>query len=300
MTSLITEMKRVGHGLDAPLATFDILRRTIVVEKGVLFLRDYGTDELRPWASVGYDPTTQNRLRLRRSTYDELFGDSGTPVVLENDELEVIRDLFSTREYSALDRAVCLPLSDGTQNGVVLITECNFLHAALELFRVVLAAIGPDIADLVLSSPTRRALTAAQTTIFGPGDLPSVLREITDHAGMHKLSVLGIKLSPRVLYERIKEHYAHLQVHHVEEDFRRLIARMMGTISHVVRIPGGDVVVLMLNEKNLDGELVVRQIEVTAEGLFDGMGEVPHIESEVYNILPESGAIERFLQELAV
>jgi hypothetical protein len=293
-------MKRVGQGLDAPLATFDILRRTVGVEKGVLFLRDYGTDELRPWASVGYDPTTQNRLRLRRATYDELFGESKTPVVLQGDELEIIRDLFSTREYSALERAACLPLGDGTQNGVVLITDCDFLRAAVEVFRVVLAAIGPDIASLVLSSPTRRALTAAQTTIFGPGDLPSVLREITDHAGMHKLSVLGIKLSPRVLYERIKEHYADLQVHHVEEDFRRLIARMMGTISHVVRIPGGEVVVLMLNEKNLDGELVVRQIEVTAEGLFDGMGEVPHIESEIHDIPPESGAIERFLQGLAV
>lgn len=298
--TLITEMKQIGHGLDAPLATFDILRRIIGIRRGVLFLRDYGIDELRPWASVGYDPTTQNRLRLRRAVFDELFGEQKTPVVLEGEDLNIVRDMFSTREFTGLSRAACLPLGDDEQIGLVLITDCDFLDATVELFRVVLAAVGPDITDLVLSSPTRRALTAPQITIFGPDDLPNVLREITDHAGMHQLSVLGLRLSPKALYGRIREHYAKLQVHHVEEDFRRLIARMMGSISNVIRVPGGEVIVLMLNEKNLDGELIVRQIEATSDGLFDGIGAVPHIESQIYDVRPDAGGIERFLQDVAV
>lgn len=183
---------------------------------------------------------------------------------------------------------------------MIMISASEFLRVSVDLFRVVLAAVGPDVTELVLASPTRRALTASQITVFGPDDLPTVLREVSDHAVVHQMSILGIKVSPRDLYDRVREQYQELQLHQVEEDFLRLIAGMFGAISNVIRIPGGDVLLLMLNEKNIDGELVVRQIEVTAESLFDGIGAVPAIESEVHAVEPDSAGIELFLHSLSV
>ena len=140
---LIRRIKSLSNSIDYASNFFKLLCETILINKGVFFYQSDEQDSFINLCSCGYDVTTNSRLRLDESFFQESIIRNKLSEKLPfliNDPSPVLKNYFSTREYGMIEEMYFLPLYHGDKLiALLLVTEWKELVPDhwMELFRTV-------------------------------------------------------------------------------------------------------------------------------------------------------------------
>ncbi|OQY33806.1 MAG: hypothetical protein B6241_07080 [Spirochaetaceae bacterium 4572_59] len=112
-SNIFGRMQNLTNSIDYASNFFKILCESLQIQKAVLFYKSQEQDSYLNLCSSGYDVTTNNRLRLEKSFFQESsIRDSLSaklPFFIE-DPSPLLMNYFSTREYGMIEEMYFIPI----------------------------------------------------------------------------------------------------------------------------------------------------------------------------------------------
>jgi hypothetical protein len=254
---------------------FSSLRYHLSLERAALLLPDPTADFYVPWALVGYDRTTERRLRIPDSVVEELARQYPNMPVVANDDLwSSLRSYFSTREQESDEQLLVFPMVyEGKLQSVFLISASPYLKASPSVLTVILSAIGEAACSLLYEHRQRRFEDARRRVVFSEQDLRSSPQECLGDVSRQRYTFIRIELDP--LLEEIAGRHEEADWYRLRQDAVRIVSSMVANLAATFELEDGSVLVVASVELLDDGELVVHQLRMGLQHVFRHFEEPP-------------------------
>ena len=130
-------------GFEYPAELFAALKKNLSIKKGALLLPENDTGIFAPWSIVGFDKTTQHRMRIAPELAYRILGTSETKTLLTSlNDMQSFAPCFSSREAALAEQLlVCFFTSRDMINGILLVADSPWLFLDDALLRMAFTMI---------------------------------------------------------------------------------------------------------------------------------------------------------------
>ena len=272
------------------------MKEHLKLQAAALVLLDGSRQLFVPWCTTGLDTTTRHRLLLPPGANDPFNrAAAGQIVLVDKEELQGFRELFSSREFALIQRLVLVPFVH--------------LHRLLGLLLIVRMAPEPDPKLLSLlqqaaqqASPLLHRLagrSAEQLPAESGLSVPELVQNALQTAKQksHPLVLMRLDLDP--ILRRAASRFPELETFRLQEELAILCRAMFQVIGQVRVIQKRSLLILVHGMKEADVELLRRQLlAVLADHLRELLAtESLELEVESRVIVDEPEAALRFIGE---
>jgi hypothetical protein len=283
--------------LDYGSQVFKILSDVFGIEKGALF---FEFDENRNFISLcsnGYDITTNNRLRLNYSFFEDdkiaSFLSKRDPFILEEPP-PILNDIFSTREFGMIEEMYFIPIVlQGKLFSLLMITAWKeFLP---EDWATVFA-MAADRISLPLSK-SRMALIRDRVQ-YGENqevDYKQLLQESL--SGNTDSGYYIIKLNVTSLIEALLKEQDGFKAANVKDEIISVFKTMSGIDADIIELPNNFILLVQRKKKIADIDLYLFQLSASLPLLYTSLSSAPDLQSQVFEYENDT-TIETILKDL--
>ncbi len=278
--AILSGIQDLPGGLQAPAQLFGLLAENLDLKRAAILLPDYDDGTFVPWASLGFDTTTLQRMRMAKDDIATLGERGPAGVVWEGIEIKRFAPYFSHREATMLEQLLILPFTSGEQtHAVILIAESPYLTGRQEILRIVLAAVAQAAATLVSEQRHERARVLGHAVTFKRDEIGVVVDRVTSRTG-EAPTILLIELSDVV--SQITTANQHSDSFRVWQDVLRAMATLFASTASVCDAGSNRVLALIHSSTSDDFSLMAQQIAATLWSFFPELGGTtpPRIEVE--------------------
>jgi len=266
--SLVRELETVDRqGIETPSHIFSLLYRHLQVQKGAILVPEAGSDVLVPLAASGIDITSRRKLRVQRSEIAP-FLESDVSFIT-GDERHFLKNHLSSREYREALRIAVFPFEMNTQLlALLLIFDSPFLDLDEDVLRVLLSALNDAASRILFQGREKTMRKAAPVVLYPHAQLEQAISVVADRARNRATIPTAIVLSLGGLESGIIAHHPHLDPFRLRQDIDRTIAALMADQAQAIPLESDKLALLLSDDKGLDIELMVHQLQVTVGSLF--------------------------------
>ncbi|MFP4431285.1 MAG: hypothetical protein ACLFPV_08555 [Spirochaetaceae bacterium] len=269
-------MEAITPSMTAPMRLFARFRQSLAIKKGALLLPDPDGAFFSPWSSIGFDRTTEHRMRIPESR---------VPAREEVPDLVEFRPYFSVREFSMLDEMYLYPfLRDNAPVALLLVTDSPYLRSNRPFLSVICAAVSDTVSELIYKNREERMRGARFQAAFSLEELASHLEEL-DPGDRGKLQLVLLSAN-KAVGALVQEGEANDE-YRIRQDVMRVVSAMVSGIASIADVGEGRILLALHDGGKNDLDLLLHQLSYQAGELFP---EIADQEKFSLRTLPTPGA----------
>ena len=250
-------MEAITPSMTAPVRLFARFRQSLAIKKGALLLPDPDGAFFSPWSSIGFDRTTEHRMRIPESR---------VPAQEEVPDPEEFRPYFSVREFSMLDEMYLYPfLRDDAVVALLLVTESPYLRSNRPFLSVICAAVSDTVSELIYKNREERMRGARFQAAFSLEELASHLEDL-DPGDREKLQLMLLSAN-KAVGALVQKGEANDE-YRIRQDVMRVVSAMVSGIANIADVGEGRILLAMYDGGKNDLDLLLHQLSYQAGELF--------------------------------
>lgn len=273
--------------MTAPVRLFARFRHSLAIKKGALLLPDPDGAFFSPWSSIGFDRTTEHRMRIPESQVPK---EERVPAS------EEFRQFFSVREFSLLSEIYLYPfVKDDTTLALLLITESPYLRKNRPFLSVICAAVSDAVASLIYENRDERIRGARLQASFSLDELALHLEELDSGARQNlKLVLLSANKAVGALVQggETGDEYR------IRQDVVRVLAAMVSGIASIADVGDGRLLLAMYDGEKSDLDLLLHQLSYQTGDLFPEIADQEKFSLETLPPPPPEGPLAEHLRSV--
>ena len=273
LSSLLNCIHDTKTDLQAPAELFNIIREVFFIEKGSLLLLNHREQQFIGWAHQGYDKTTKHRLRLPYDVVNRIFPTSScSPILLEHPDTATLRQFFSIREYSILEKIYLLPfVYQDKIIGILLVTSSPVLLESDESFFEPFKNVFTTISNIIYHSREEKLKKLSQAKVKPKNLILQQITSITEQAHHDETKVYFIVFNLKELLETVQRDLENIDVYRMQEDLLQIITSMMPENDKIYFVDPYKLLVILSGRYHISDKLFVHQITVALRELYTSL-----------------------------
>ncbi len=277
---LIYEVSRLKDGLEAPAELFSQLQAHLQLTAAALLLYDPLRMVYAPWASCGYDQTTQHRLRIPTGLNEE-FDRVAQGEMLALDEAQQLarfRGCFSSRSFSRIRELILVPfIAYEKLLAVLLVTSMARPYREV---RGLLAVVAERAAPLLYRAREEKLQLLRREPPGTPSALVEDVRSFATTCQNSGRRLILIRLSFQPALSLLERRFPAVDSFRLREDLGAVVSSLSQEIGSVYRFDRTHLLLLVHGMAQADPELLLHQISMVVRGLFHELSSAPVLEAE--------------------
>jgi len=256
LNTLFERLNTTEKGLEFPSHLFSGIIEELQISKGALLLPDKNR-LYTPWSVEGFDQTTSRRIRIPENLLSTLQNESCSFVQFDKDEIELLKDFFSFREYSVTEKVLIAPIkSDNFIVALLFISEGLVLEQPGKVLSDLFSIISHKAGSL-LNDKRESILDKLQGVSSEKSDMTDILnsRMTSDPS---PFLLLSLKLDSFIT-EILKQERGSIDFR-IIEDILKLVKTLMGDRGEVTARDSRSLYVLLNSSRRVEAELFIHQI----------------------------------------
>ncbi len=273
--------------MTAPVRIFALFRHALAIKKGALLVPDPDGAYFSPWSSVGYDQTTEHRMRL---------SESRLPRGEQSGNLEEFRSYFSVREFSMLEEIFLYPfVAEDTTVALLLLTDSPYLRDDRRYLSVICAAVSDAVAALIFDNREERIRSARYQASFTIEELGNHVDELAQE---EREATTFVMLSATKAVGALVQEGDKADEYRLRQDVIRVISAMVSGIASIADMGDGRVLLALYDGEKYDLDLIVHQLSHQVGELFPEMAGEEKFTVETLPSPPAEGSVVDHLRSL--
>ena len=297
-----TELNRLPQGIESPVNFFHLLIRELPILKASLLMYDPEKSIYIPWASIGFDKTTNYRMRISKETLElhQQYVQEEAVILEDPNEIENYRRLFSSREYFLLSKMIFVPLKTEKKIfGSVIITEFeNDIKNSSELMDM-LTQLAVNLSPVLIKTRESVLNTQKIPSYLNPVlDKKELIKRIEDYTGKN-CPLYAFKFIFSDLLNLITQKYRQIDTYRLTEDMKRVMLNLISNLGRTYPL-GQDAVLLLTKEDDFkDKDVITHQVSLILHKLFPELNKADgHIVKVNENIIQTEADIPALLPKI--
>jgi hypothetical protein len=280
-------VEAITPSMTAPVRLFARFRQSLVIKKGALLLPDPDGAFYSPWSSVGFDRTTEHRMRIPEGR---------VPAEEEVPDPEEFRPFFSVREFSMLDELYLYPfVRDDAVVALLLVTESPYLRSNRPFLSVICAAVSDTVSNLIYENREERMRGARFQAAFSLEELASHLEELKKEDREElQLVLLSANKAVGALVQKGEAN----DEYRIRQDVMRVVSTMVSGIASIADVGDGRVLLAMYDGGKNDLDLLLHQLSYQAGELFPEIADQEEFSLQTLPAPPAEGSIAEHLRSV--
>ncbi len=280
-------MEAITPSMTAPLRLFARFRKSLGIKKGALLLPDPDGAYFSPWSSIGFDRTTEHRMRIPESR---------VPAQEEVPELSEFRPFFSVREFSMLEEMYLYPfIRDNTAVALLLITDSPYLRKNRPYLSIICAAVSDPVSGLIYENREERMRSARYQAAFSLDELASHLEEL--EKGSRQGLQLVLLSANQAVGALVQEGEASDE-YRIRQDVIRVVSAMVSGIANIADAGGGRILLALYDGGKSDLDLLLHQLSYQVGEIFPEIASLEKFSLETLPAPPAEGPIAEHLHSV--
>jgi hypothetical protein len=301
LEELLARLSELEDGIEAPGRFFSLVKEQLRLKRAALLLYDPVRMVFAPWATYGFDETTNHHLRIPLGANETMNRLAAGKVFLlsDPDTLKRFQQFFSFREFSTLVTLLLVPfIHENKFMGILLIAdpERDFSQGDLSAFETLAVR-----ASGLFYQARERHLEAAKR---GVPEKSESLRESVQNAVQSCLAAgappIMIGVNTTNIIAKVKKRNPYIDPFRLREDIARVILSLFQSLGPVFHIDRERVLILVTHTPERDSELLLYHLKATLTRLLLELADQEEIDLEERVRIPEANVKEAltFLAEI--
>lgn len=296
-SNIFGRMQNLTNSIDYASNFFKILCESLQIQKAVLFYKSQEQDSYLNLCSSGYDVTTNNRLRLEKSFFQESsIRDSLSaklPFFIE-DPSPLLMNYFSTREYGMIEEMYFIPIFH-KEELIALILISEWTELVPDRWMPLFKRIAETVSWPLLNS--RKVLVNSdikydETVII---DHKVTITEIIEAQKESNFYFICLDLS-HLMEELIKDDSGVTAVN-IKKEILSVFKTMSGGDVDLFELSNNKILLIQKKDRIADIDLYLYQLSASLPLLYTNLTESPDLEPHVI-LYPNTRSLEEILKEI--
>lgn len=222
------------------------------IEKGALLVRD--GDKFSLTSIIGYDETTNNRLRLTQDEYNNYINDR---------DISTLERYFSIREFKTVNRLILIPFKNGIKTeGLLLISE---FKTVAEPSEEELKSYIKELEELWKENPLIRLKEASSQSSNIKDSITSFVQKIKNRDNR----VIFLKISLNQFIQSLIKDDPHTTLSSVKNSMLKVLTSFVQKRGKVFQLSNNEVIIVILDKKcSINVAVMQQQITGTFATVF--------------------------------
>ena len=301
LEELLTRLSELEGGIEAPGRFFSLVKEQLELKRAARLLYDPVRMAFAPWASHGFDETTDHHLRIPLGANETMNRLAAGKVFLlsDPDTLKRFQQFFSFREFSTLEKLLLVPfIHENKFMGVLLIAEMegDFEQSDLSGFET----LAVRAAGLFYQARERHLEAAKRGIPEKPESLRENVRDAVQSCLAAGAPPIMIRVNTADIIEKVKMRNPYIDPFRLREDIARVILSLFQSLGPVFQIDQERILILVTRTPERDPELLLYHLKATLTRLLPELADQEEIDLEEQVRIPEANVEEAltFLAEI--
>ena len=284
--NFLQELLSLKQSIDfAPQVFNYIIKQFEILKAAFLYINE--NREYYNLCSLGYDITTNNRLRLDKevlqsSELSQLIS-SGKPFSFSPEKIALSK-YFSKREYGLIEDFFCIPFAiDNETIGLLLITE--FKSYEPDDWEEIFYDISKSLSYPLYKSRMILINTEAENSSSPGKDLSSFLSDYFDKNEKNDYYLIKLELSGLLNALSIEQD---LTIANIKSEIVSVFKTMSGRDTEIQELPHNSILLIQKKDKIPDIELFIHQLTSSLPLIYSNLKSVPELNTTIQLYTPDS------------